>query len=395
MRADAALADRRREVRLAARGWRRAGAIDDATLASIDAAYPDDRARLGPVFRTLAFVLGLLALNAFFGLIALASGSSGGFGAACLVFSLLLVAATEVLVGPLKRADSGIETATALLSRRLRGRRPSASCSRRPCRTSAWSASCWPRPRSSACWAARAGARRSSPLVAGACALRLPRAAALGAAPLDGRLGGRRPTPPPRQRVRRAAAVHRRSCRLGLVLALCAFYVAVHVGLAGTTVARVARRVPGRGLAPACVAAPAVDPGHGARARRRPRLRRRHPPCVPPGPRHPARRRLARHAPLLRPRGAGVGGARRLRRGGPRCHAAVRRLLAGGPGGERGGFTAEPLFEDPTRRHAAEMVGTVAAFAPTAAAVPAAAGRPGRLEPGGGRYGGGGATSDF
>ena len=76
---------------------------------------------------------------------------------------------------------------------------------------------------------------------------------------------------------------------------------------------------------------------------------------------------------------------------------AVRRLLASGPGGERDGFTAEPLFEDRARRHATEIVGTMAAFAPRATAVPAD-GRPdaGRLEPGGGRYGGEGraATSE-
>jgi hypothetical protein len=53
----------------------------------------------------------------------------------------------------------------------------------------------------------------------------------------------------------------------------------------------------------------------------------------------------------------------------------VRRLLAGGHDGARGGFTAEPLFGDPTRRHATEIVGTVAAFAPPAAAEPAAARR--------------------
>jgi hypothetical protein len=74
----------------------------------------------------------------------------------------------------------------------------------------------------------------------------------------------------------------------------------------------------------------------------------------------------------------------------------VRRLLAGGHDGARGGFTAEPLFGDPTRRHATESGGTVAAFAPPAAAVPGGGpSRPDPLEPGGGGFGGGGATSDF
>ena len=72
----------------------------------------------------------------------------------------------------------------------------------------------------------------------------------------------------------------------------------------------------------------------------------------------------------------------------------LRRALAGGRGGERGGFTAEALFEDPGRRGAAEVVGALATFSPAAQAAPA--GRVDRgLEPGGGRYGGGGATGSF
>ena len=69
----------------------------------------------------------------------------------------------------------------------------------------------------------------------------------------------------------------------------------------------------------------------------------------------------------------------------------LRRTLAGGPNGERAGFTAEPLFEDPTRRHTGEIVGVLATLAPGARTLPADSG----LKPGGGRYGGGGATSDF
>ena len=48
MRADVAEADRRREVREAARGWRRSGAVDETVLAAVTRAYPDDRVRLAP-----------------------------------------------------------------------------------------------------------------------------------------------------------------------------------------------------------------------------------------------------------------------------------------------------------------------------------------------------------
>ena len=51
MTPEAAAADRRHEVREAARGWRRAAVIEDATLAAVVRAYPDDRVRLGPAFR--------------------------------------------------------------------------------------------------------------------------------------------------------------------------------------------------------------------------------------------------------------------------------------------------------------------------------------------------------
>ncbi len=68
----------------------------------------------------------------------------------------------------------------------------------------------------------------------------------------------------------------------------------------------------------------------------------------------------------------------------------VRRLLASGAARERGGFTAEPLFEDARRRAGAEVVGALATLAPEAAP---AQERP--LERGGGRFGGGGATSEF
>lgn len=70
----------------------------------------------------------------------------------------------------------------------------------------------------------------------------------------------------------------------------------------------------------------------------------------------------------------------------------VRRLLASAPDRERGGFTAEPLFEDRERREAIEMISAAAALSPAARTGPEDGGK---LDPGGGRYGGGGASDTY
>ena len=59
MKPDAALADRRQSVRGAGREWLRAGWINESVFQSIVKMYPDDRVRVGPVFRILFFVLTL------------------------------------------------------------------------------------------------------------------------------------------------------------------------------------------------------------------------------------------------------------------------------------------------------------------------------------------------
>ncbi len=117
MRADAAEAERRHEVREAAAGWRRAGAVDEATLGKIVAAYPDDRSRLGPVFRVLVFGFTIVAVNGFFGLFGLAVATAGQSAmiTILLLFGLSLVGATEFQIGSLKRAQGGTESATAFL----------------------------------------------------------------------------------------------------------------------------------------------------------------------------------------------------------------------------------------------------------------------------------------
>ncbi len=59
MNAEAVRADRNDAIREAARTWKKAGAIDEASLKAIEAAYPDDRVRVGPVFRVLLFLFTL------------------------------------------------------------------------------------------------------------------------------------------------------------------------------------------------------------------------------------------------------------------------------------------------------------------------------------------------
>ena len=85
------------EVREAARAWRDAGAIDAATLETIEAAYPEPRPRLSPAWKALIFFLLTVALNAvFFGFLSVTRIESAGI---VLFFGALLVAAAEWLRG--------------------------------------------------------------------------------------------------------------------------------------------------------------------------------------------------------------------------------------------------------------------------------------------------------
>jgi hypothetical protein len=117
VRSDAARADRNAAVRRAARAWRKAGAIDEATLAAIEKDFPDDRVRVGPVFRALLFVFTLVAVSSafgFFGAVVGAAGNEGDvFGGMTLVFGIGLAVLAEVQTGSLRRAQGGTEAATS------------------------------------------------------------------------------------------------------------------------------------------------------------------------------------------------------------------------------------------------------------------------------------------
>ena len=116
MRADAARADRMQAVREAAAGWLRLGWIDDATGQAIADAYPDDRIRVGVTFRSLVFILTLCALTGAMAISFLLLRHTLGESSLALIAGLGCVCLTEYLVGPLKRRQGGIEAAASVFA---------------------------------------------------------------------------------------------------------------------------------------------------------------------------------------------------------------------------------------------------------------------------------------
>ena len=391
MTPDAAGADRRREVRDAARGWRRASAIDDATLAAIVRAYPDDRVRLGPAFRSLAFLFTALALNAafFFVMAVLKPSDETLIGTLAIGFGLFLCALTEVQVGALKRAEGGTETATALvgLAYVIAGAALLIVEVARP------------GERASLSWTfALAGAA----LAIAAWRWGMPALAALAGVSFFLLLGQ---GPLPRLLWIVAALVmiptllaasehprlppaHRRSLQAALGLALSALYVGVHLGSWDHGVVesmqgggRHLRESAARPLAIVGTALiPPVIIAFGAHSRRRLFLDL----GLAFGIASLITMRFYVHlAPLWAVLTLGGGAA-------IAAALALRRFLAAGPGRERAGLTADPLFEDPARHRTLEVAAALAAAPAARAPVTDRS-----LEPGGGRFGGGGASGEY
>jgi hypothetical protein len=113
MRAEVAAAERKQEVRRAARSWAKRDLIDAETLAQIERTYADDRSRVGPAFRGLLFLFTFLAVVSAFGLLLLARVPPGG---ALLTMSIACLMATEFQTGRIKRSSAGSEEATAFLA---------------------------------------------------------------------------------------------------------------------------------------------------------------------------------------------------------------------------------------------------------------------------------------
>lgn len=114
MREEIVAAERAREARDAARGWRRAGFIGEAAFARVVMLHPDDRQRFGPGFRALAFIFTLVASWALIGLWFVFFDSNPKSGGSFLVWAVALGALTEFQRGSMRRADAGAESATAL-----------------------------------------------------------------------------------------------------------------------------------------------------------------------------------------------------------------------------------------------------------------------------------------
>jgi hypothetical protein len=389
MRAEAAEADRRLEVREAALAWQRAGVIDAGRREAVESAFPDDRVRLGPVFRILVFGFTVVAVTAALGLLALLlPRAERGWAGLFVVFGLGLAALTEVQLGPLRRAQGGTESATAFLAvLYLFG-------------GLLWLIAETARPgfRGTVTLAlalavvllAAAAWRWGYLLFAAgvtACLFLLVARTPIGralwvavpvvAAPLLLSAGGRIGLAP----------AHRRCCQASAAVALSFLYLGVHLGSwdAGLVEEIGGRRAASSGapralyvLATALV--PVLVVAWGVAARRRLLIDLGLAGILAS---LVTLRFYVHVAPLWIALSAGGAAAIVLA-------LAARRYLDSGPRGERHGLTAQPLFDHPERRSALEVAAGMAAFSPAARPVE----RPG-FEPGGGRFGGGGASGSY
>jgi hypothetical protein len=395
MRSDAAQADRRREVHLAARGWHDAGAIDEATRRAVEGRFPDDRARLGPAFRALAFLFTFVTAQALFGVVMLAvncgsSTSEGLMAFLCLAFGVALTAATEVLTGPMRRADAGVEAATGLLAtgyvaggltwmvERAGGEDATVFTALFLMTTVVGALGAYRWGFSFlALGAAVAGFVLMARTPVGRwlwIAVPLALAAPLLAAADSPRL----------------SPSHRRCVQAVLLVAVGALYVAIHLGSFDDRVIEHIADFHGAPplpawLRPLSVLATALMPPALlllAVLTRRVLMMR---VAVVLGVASLVTLRFYVSVAPLWVVLTAAGTAALL------VVFGVRRLLASGADGERGGLTAEPLFDDSEKREAMEMISAAAALSP--AARTGAAGD--KLETGGGRYGGGGASDTY
>jgi hypothetical protein len=402
VRPEAAQADRNGSIRAAARSWHKAGAIGEATLKAIEAAVPDDRSRVGPVFRVLLFLFTLFAANAAFGFawLVVSVPLQGNakvediLAPLAIVFGIVLAVLTEIQIRRFKRSQGGTEAGTsfAALGFLMTG--------------VAWIVFEWLDLDdkmgipvllvAAAVLLTGMAIRWGYSFYAGAAAASL--LAALTYVP-----GGRLfwillplLTAPALVRLsdsERLPPAHRRSCTAALSVGLIGLYMAVHLGSFDLGALEVFRRdfadlgpaSRSPTLRGASIAATALVPliylAIGIRARR--------------------------YVFLLLGIGTGIASLITLR---VYVHLAplwgvltligtalavlvlaLRRALDSGPNKERGGFTAEPLFEDLARRRILEAGAAVAAFTPDARTVPEEP----RFAGGGGELGGGGSSTEF
>lgn len=396
MTPDCERADRNAAIRAAGRSWLRAGAIDEAALKAIEAAVPDDRARLGPVFRALLFVVTIFAVTSglAFVLMVLQIERAGALVAVLgLVAGAGLAVATDYQIVRMRRSQGGTEAATSLLALGyLMG-------------AVAWFTFEYFQNRSreelvvlclvGAALAGAAAWRWGYSLYAGAATVALLVALAalpfgrlwwlglpLVAAPSLVRLSESPRLPPS----------HRSSVTAVLAVALVGLYFAVHLGSWEGQLIEKIRGTDRMTSAPQhdvlwwlFVAATALVPlallAAGIRGRRYPLL------IVGAGTAVASLVTLRWYvhlAPLwvvLTASGALLVG----------FVLGLRSWLDAGPGQERGGFTAEPLFQDLARQRILEMAAAVALSSPEARNLHEEP----KFEGHGGQFGGGGSSAEF
>ncbi|HSS50722.1 MAG TPA: hypothetical protein VLX28_17420 [Thermoanaerobaculia bacterium] len=396
MTPDCERADRNAAVRAAGRSWLRAGAIDEAALKAIEAAVPDDRARLGPVFRVLLFVVTIFAITSGLGFVAMvlqmgrAEALLAAFG---FVAGAGLAFATDYQIVQMRRSQGGTEGATSLLaisylmgavtwftldyfkSRSLEELAVLSLAGALLAAVAAWR---WG-------YFLYAGVATAALLVALACLpfgrllwIALP----LVATPFLLRLSESSSLPP----------AHRSSFTAALVVALVGLYFAVHLGSwewqwieeigGGARIMRPAQRDVLWWLSVAATAlVPLVLLGLGLRGRRYLLL------ILGAGTAVASLVTLRWYvhlAPLwivLTASGAALVG----------LVLGLRRWLDAGPGKERGGFTAEPLFQDLARQRILEMGAAVGSLSPEARNLHEEP----KFEGHGGQFGGGGSSAGF
>ena len=102
-------AERIAEVRGAARDWKKAGAIDEPTLAAIEAEFPSTRTEIARAWKVLVFILVSVAVMGIqYGAFGFGRGGSGRF----FLFGSILAVVTEALRGS-KLAGTGSDAATS------------------------------------------------------------------------------------------------------------------------------------------------------------------------------------------------------------------------------------------------------------------------------------------
>jgi hypothetical protein len=114
MKGEWVAAERVEEVRAAARGWKRAGAIGSGTFEEILLRYPEPRTSPAPLWRVLFFVLSSFVLLAVFGAFVLSTNPNARSAwAVCAVFGMAFVVIAEMQARSVAMAlRGGVEAAS-------------------------------------------------------------------------------------------------------------------------------------------------------------------------------------------------------------------------------------------------------------------------------------------